>query len=133
MADETKETALVVDDNPALRRIISEAFKSAGFSVCEAGNGQEAINVAEKSSPDLIILDLVMPVMNGLQAAPELRRVAPKTIIILFTLYGSDMESFDASNTGIDLVLSKTDALPLVVEKACILMHNSAPKFAEKK
>jgi two-component system phosphate regulon response regulator PhoB len=133
MVDESKETVLVVDDNSALRRIISQAFVSAGFSVCEAGNGQEAINVAEKSSPDLIILDLVMPVMNGLQAAPELRRVAPQTIIILFTLYGSEMEPFDASKTGIDLVLSKTDSLPLVVEKARKLVHKPAPKFAERK
>jgi two-component system phosphate regulon response regulator PhoB len=133
MADESQETVLIVDDNPALRRIISEAFLSAGFSICEAGNGQEAIDLAKESSPELIILDLVMPVMNGLQAAPELRRVAPKTIIILFTLYGSEMESFDASETGVDLVLSKTDSLPLVVERARKLVRNSAPKFAERK
>jgi DNA-binding NarL/FixJ family response regulator len=68
-----------------------------------------------------------------LQAAPELRRVAPQTIIILFTLYGSEMEPFDACKTGIDLVLSKTDSLPLVVEKARKLVHKSAPKFAERK
>jgi DNA-binding response OmpR family regulator len=59
--------------------------------------------------------------------------VAPKTIIMLFTLYGSEMESFDASETGVDLVLSKTDSLPLVVERARKLVRNSAPKFAERK
>ena len=133
MAEANKETVLIVDDNPALRRFISEAFVSAGFSVCEAGSGQEAIDVARECPPDLIILDLVMPVMNGLQAAPELRRVAPSTIIILFTLYGTEMESFDASGTGIDLVLSKTESLPLVVEKACRMVHKTAPRFAEQK
>ena len=67
----TGKTALVVDD---------------GFKACgEAANGREAIN------PDVIVLDLSMPLMNGLSAASELRKIFPDTPIILFTLYGSEV------------------------------------------
>jgi CheY-like chemotaxis protein len=82
------KTVLVVDDSEFLRKSIEHAFLSDGFKTCvEAENGQEAIEVAKKCQPDLIILDLSMPVMNGLEAAPILRRMFPKIPIFLFTLY----------------------------------------------
>lgn len=110
---------LIVDDNPAIRLAVSQAFRSYGFSVCgEATNGREAIDLTKQLIPDLIILDLSMPVMNGLQAAPELRKIAPTTPIILFTLYGSEVVADQASKIGADLVLSKTEALSSVVAKA---------------
>ena len=117
------KTVLIVDDNPAIRRAISDAFLSDGFSVCgEAADGQEAINVAKQFTPDLIILDLSMPVMNGLQAAPELRKIAPKTLIILYTMYRNELVADQASKIGIDLVLSKTKSLSSVVDEAHSLM-----------
>jgi CheY-like chemotaxis protein len=70
----------------------------------------------------LIILDLAMPVMSGLQAAPELRKIAPKTVIILFTLYEVDFDK--VSKLGIDLTLSKTEPLSSVLDKARALMGN---------
>src|ERR1051326_9072208 len=61
-------TVLIVDDSRIIRRTVSSALESDGFAVCgEAKDGQEAIDLAEKLSPDLIILDLSMPVMNGLE------------------------------------------------------------------
>jgi two-component system nitrate/nitrite response regulator NarL len=81
-------TVLIVDDSPIVRRTLCSALQSDGFAVCEEANdGQEAIDLAEKLSPDLIILDLSMPVMNGLQAAPVLRKLVPKSPIILYTLH----------------------------------------------
>jgi CheY-like chemotaxis protein len=70
---------LFVDDNPAIRKAVAAAFLSDGFAVCgEADNGQDAIKLAKQLAPDLIILDLAMPKMNGVQAAPELRRLYPQ-------------------------------------------------------
>jgi DNA-binding NarL/FixJ family response regulator len=114
---------LIVDDNPAIRKAVAAAFLSDGFAVCgETDNGRDAIDLAKKLLPDLIILDLSMPVMNGLQAAPELRRISPKTPTILFTMFGSALVSDQASKIGIDLVLSKTESLDSVVQKAHKLM-----------
>ena len=62
------KTALVADDNVAIKMMLASAFLSDGFKTCiEAENGKEAIDVAKQNKPDVIVLDLSMPVMNGLQ------------------------------------------------------------------
>jgi two-component system chemotaxis response regulator CheY len=117
------KTVLVVDDNDSIRRMLAAAFLSDGFRTCvEAGNGEEAIALAERVKPDVITLDLSMPVMNGLEAAPKLRKLLPNTPIILFTLYADSVLKTDASRAGINLVLLKTEPLPTLVEKAHELM-----------
>jgi two-component system chemotaxis response regulator CheY len=117
------KTVLVVDDNDSIRRMLAAAFLSDGFGTCvEAENGEEAIALAERVQPDVITLDLSMPVMNGLEAAPKLRKLLPNTPIILFTLYADSVLKTDASRAGINLVLLKTEPLPTLVEKAHELM-----------
>ena len=117
------KTVLVVDDNDSIRRMLAAAFLSDGFRTCvEAENGEEAIALAERVKPDVITLDLSMPVMNGLEAAPKLRKLLPNTPIILFTLYADSVLKTDASRAGINLVLLKTEPLPTLVEKAHELM-----------
>jgi DNA-binding NarL/FixJ family response regulator len=117
------KTVLVVDDNPGIRHEVCRAFLSDGFAVCgEADNGQEAISMCKWLKPDLIILDLSMPVMNGLQAAPELRKIAPKTLIILLTMYGNELQQHQIAGIGVDCVLSKAGALSDVISKAHALL-----------
>jgi two-component system chemotaxis response regulator CheY len=107
------KTALVVEDNAAIREMLVSAFLSNRiFQTCaEAENGKEGIEVAKKVHPDIITLDLSMPVMNGMEAASELRKLFPKTPIILFTLYGDGITQKEASKSGITLVLSKSTPL----------------------
>ena len=113
------KTALVADDNAAIRTMLASAFLSDGFKTCiEAENGKEAIDAAKQNKPDVIVLDLSMPVMNGLQSAPELRKLLPQTPIILFTLYGQNLSQTQASKSGISLVLEKTMPLSTLIEKA---------------
>ena len=73
------KTILIVDDNAYIRMSLCEQFKrEADFDFCgEAENGKEAIARALELHPDLIVLDLSMPVMNGLDAARELKRLMP--------------------------------------------------------
>jgi CheY-like chemotaxis protein len=108
-------TVLLVDDSGSVRQILSYALQSVGFSICaEAADGAEAIALARVHRPDLIILDLAMPVMNGLEAAPELRSVLPNTPIILFTLYADVMLTRDAIAVGITSVMAKSDLTALI-------------------
>ena len=119
----TGKTVLVVDDSAVIRKMLATAFLSDGFKVCaEAENGKKGIEAAKQVHPDLIILDLSMPVMNGIEAASQLRKLFPTTPIILFTLYGDSLLQKDASKAGVDLVLMKTMPLPQLVDKAEELM-----------
>jgi len=117
------KTVLVVEDNAVVRKMIAAAFLSDGFKTCvEAENGKEGIAAAERIKPDLITLDLSMPIMNGLEAAYALRILFPKMPMILFTLYSSGALETVAVEAGIDLVLPKTVPLSTLVEKAHELM-----------
>jgi two-component system, chemotaxis family, chemotaxis protein CheY len=128
-SDPTKQsvgkTVLIVDDNAPIRKMIAAAFLLDGFETCgEAGNGKEGIEVAKQIKPDLITLDLSMPIMNGLEAAFELRKTFPKIPMILFTMYGNEHLKPDASKVGISLVLPKSVPLRTLVEKAHELMDD---------
>lgn len=117
---------LVVDDNAAIRKLIAAAFLSDGFKACvEADNGSEAIDMAKRIQADLITLDVSMPVMNGLEAVPHLRKLLPETPIILFTMYGTPQLEADASKLGVNLVLAKSIPLATLVEEAHKLLVQS--------
>lgn len=118
-------TALVVDDNVVVRKILAAAFLAGGFQTCgEAENGKQGIEVAKQINPDVITLDLSMPVMNGLEAAAELRKLFPETPIILFTLYADSLSQKDAAKAGVNLVVLKTSPLSTLIDKAHELMRN---------
>lgn len=109
------QSVLIVDDNPVVRQSIRQLFISAGVPTCfEARDGKEAIDKAAEFKPDLIILDLSMPVMNGLQAAPVLRQLLPKTPIILFTMYDHVLTSAQIAAAGVSIVVSKSRTAELV-------------------
>ena len=117
------KTVLIVEDNATIRKMIADAFLSDGFKTCvEADNGKAGIEAAKRVKPDVITLDLLMPVLNGLEAAPELRKLFPKIPIILFTLYNNGALETEAAKAGINLVLAKSVPLPTLLEKAHELM-----------
>jgi CheY-like chemotaxis protein len=110
------KTILVADDNPLIRKMLCKMFEiEQDYDLCaEAVNGEEAIDLAVKHKPDLIILDLSMPVMNGIEAAHELKKIMPDVPIILFTLYVDDVPRLLGPRSPIDLIVSKNDAKDLV-------------------
>jgi DNA-binding NarL/FixJ family response regulator len=101
---------LIVDDSPFLRRSIRFSIEqNTDWQVCgEAENGKVAIERTKELHPDLIILDLAMPVMNGLDAARHIAGIAPDVAIVLFTMHGSRELSRYAELIGIKQVLSKS-------------------------
>src|SRR5882762_234500 len=84
-------SVLIVDDHPAIRRALRTAFEcQPGFTVCgEAEDGSDAISKAQKLAPDLIVLDLRMPVMDGLAAARARKKMMPKVPLMMLTCYHS--------------------------------------------
>jgi DNA-binding NarL/FixJ family response regulator len=102
---------LIVDDSHVTRKITRLFLEiQIGFEVCgEAVDGVDAIEKAKKLKPDLILLDLAMPRMNGINAASVIKGMMPQVSIILFTMYGEAVGNALASAVGIDAVLSKVD------------------------
>lgn len=79
---------LIVDDQPGVRRLLYEAFTDEGYQVRMAAGGQEALKLVSQEIPDIILLDIKMPVMNGLETLEELRKIDHDMPVLLMTAYG---------------------------------------------
>jgi two-component system, chemotaxis family, chemotaxis protein CheY len=111
-------TVLIVEDNESLRRALHQFFKSNAFDVCGvAKNGREAIEAADRLHPDLIVLDFLMPDMNGLDAAYALRRVLPTVPPIFYSAF-DDSLSGHTKLIGISELVSKFDPPSSLLKKA---------------
>jgi len=103
-------SVLIVDDSAEVRDIVRTFLSrvNSGYTVCgEASDGLQAIKQAEVLKPDLILIDLRMPIMNGIEAATVVKRMLPKTQVVLFTNYTEDIGTALALKSGVDLVLAK--------------------------
>jgi DNA-binding NarL/FixJ family response regulator len=107
------KSILIADDSATIRTLIRAFIENrAGFEVCgEAVDGVDAIEKAKELKPNLIILDLAMPRMNGAAAASVLKRTMPNVPIILFTMYDEVMGKALAAAVHVDLVLAKPNGL----------------------
>jgi DNA-binding NarL/FixJ family response regulator len=121
------KTILIVDDNAYIRLGLYELFKrESDFEVCgEAENGKEAIAKALDLHPDLIVLDLSMPVMNGLEAARQLKRLMPDVPLIMYSLLGDIVEE-QARLAGISELISKSQPAAILIKKARSLLYRDA-------
>jgi DNA-binding NarL/FixJ family response regulator len=109
---------LIVDDGDSVRDIIRIFLEREGFQVCgEAADGVEAIEKAKTLRPDLIVMDLAMPGMNGVEAASVLNGTLPGVPIIVLTMYEEFLGGSLASVNGIKAVVSKTDTLTKLVAR----------------
>ena len=119
-----KKRVLIVDDNLTVRSMVRQVFElEPDFEILgEAENGIEAIEKAEALKPDLVILDLSMPVMTGLDAAPRLMQLLPDVRIILFTVEESNELDRLARAGGIHAVVSKREAASKLVPQAQALL-----------
>jgi DNA-binding NarL/FixJ family response regulator len=108
-----RKTILIADDSAMVRTVIREAIqRDTDFVVCaEVADGTEAVTKANELSPDLVILDVRMPGLNGMEVAGILRYALPKVRITLVTLYAEDIGPNFKSFFGIDAVLAKANGL----------------------
>lgn len=122
------KSILIADDNRLLRSCIHQMLdQQSDFEVCgEAENGLQAIEMAERLRPDAVVLDLAMPVMNGLDAAREIRRSVPEARLVLFSGYANELDDFEIRSAGFAAQVSKTDNIATLIGKARDVLFDSA-------
>ena len=112
-------TVLVVDDSATVRDLLSRRLGRKGYTMMVAGDGQEGIDVARRVVPNLIIMDLHMPVLDGWQATRELRKL-PQTQhlpILALTAYDSSKDRSAAIDAGCNDFDSKPISMPRLIAK----------------
>lgn len=98
---------LVVDDQMGVRRLLYEAFTEQGYEVEMAGGGLEAIEKVKVRKPDLILMDMKMPGMNGLGALKEIKAIYDDAIVIMMTAYGELEIVAEAMHLGVREYITK--------------------------
>ena len=113
-----RKRVLIADDSTSVRDVIRSFLRDhQEIEICgEAVDGLDTIQKAQHLKPDLILLDLVMPEINGAVVASILKQKMPNVRIILFTMYSENVSKAFSSAVGIDAVLSKPDGMTHVVE-----------------
>ncbi|MCL1810566.1 MAG: response regulator transcription factor, partial [Clostridiales bacterium] len=102
-----KTRILVVEDEASIRRFITLNLEAAGFSVQEAKSGEEALSKIAESLPDVVVLDLMLPGIDGLSVCRSIREGAKQPLIIMLTAKGQDMDKILGLELGADDYLVK--------------------------
>jgi two-component system response regulator RegA len=97
---ETLPSILLVDDDEVLRERLAQAMRERGYEVRTAGSAEEALREAQRDSPEMAVLDLRMPGVNGLELLKELRKHDPSTRVLMLTGYGSIATAVQAVREG---------------------------------
>ena len=119
------KTVLVVDDHPPTVRLIQNALEQDGFSVVTASNGAECVLAVHREQPDLVILDVIMPVMDGFQALRVLRENnrTKRLPVIILTVRKSDEDVLHGWQIGADMYLTKPFEVPELVSAVKRILH----------
>ncbi len=127
-----RKTILIADDSAMVRTIIRQALeRDTEFVVCaEAGDGTDAVSKAKELSPDLIVLDVVMPGLNGIEVAGILRHALPRIRIVLLTMYAEDFDKGYMSLFRIDAVLAKANGLADLTAVVTGLLADQEPDLS---
>ena len=114
---------LVVDDNEVIRLIVRSALEMhTSYVVNEAVDGVDALEKADTLNPDLVVMDLSMPRMSGLDATRTLKKAHPPTQVVLFTLHKDSVSDSDAHRAGVSAVVAKSDGLETLLHEVAHLL-----------
>lgn len=104
---------MVVDDTDHVRTMLAEMLELDGFEVvAKAANGDEAVTMAADTEPDVIVMDLKMPGIDGLETTRRIKEDRPDQAVILYTAYLDATIEAEAKQVGVTLCLGKIDGLP---------------------
>lgn len=121
-----KHVILVVDDDARIRELLRLYLEQAGFDVTEAENGVAALLLFQHSRPDLIVLDVMMPVLDGLETCRQIRKI-DSTPVILLTARAEDEDKLTGFETGADDYVSKPFAPGEVVARVQAILRRTSP------
>jgi len=127
---ETKQRVLVVDDEAAIRRYLHPILAAQGFTVYEAANGQESLDTVIVHRPDLIILDLGLPDMDGIEVTRRLREWSQTPIIIL-SVREAEQDKVAALDAGADDYLTKPFGSSELLARIRVIQRRQATKVSE--
>ncbi|PTQ94867.1 two-component system alkaline phosphatase synthesis response regulator PhoP [Mucilaginibacter yixingensis] len=131
MSTSSKQKILIVDDEPDILELIEYNLKKEGYQVYSARNGQEAVTEAKKVQPDLIVLDIMMPKMDGIEAC-RIMRTMPEfknTFMVFLTARSEEYSEIAGFNVGADDYIAKPIKPRALVSRInAILRRNSAPE-----
>ena len=120
MAMGNKKTILVVDDEPELRNVLAIRLSSGGYEVIESGNGKEAIAALASEPFDVVLMDVEMPEMDGIEATKAVRAMGIKTPIVAITAHAFGSEVQKCLDMGMNDYISKPvkpESIATAIEK----------------
>src|SRR5574337_791735 len=122
-------TVLLADDHPIVREGFKALLEREGVQVVgEASDGREAVRLARTLHPDVAVLDLSMPLLNGLQAAQAILHASPRTRTILLTMYSEDHYVLEAMRAGIRGYVVKRQAVMALVQAVQVVAEGKTTK-----
>ena len=120
-------TLLVADDESTIRNLLRDFFEAQGYTVVTAADGKEALAVARETMPDLVLLDVMMPWMNGFDVVRELRRKG-QTPVILLTARAEEADKLSGLGLGADDYVTKPFSFHEVAARVQAVLRRSDPK-----
>ena len=128
MSNNANTRVLIVDDQEFTRKTLKALIEShPGWQICgEAENGHQAIRMASELQPDLIVLDLSMPLMDGLAAARAIAETMPAVPILIYTLYVTPELAVEAKKAGVRLIVDKAGTREKLLNAMVSLLSTSA-------
>jgi len=129
MSSSTKQKILIVDDEPDILELIEYNLKKEGYQVFLARNGQEAVAEAKRSLPDLIVLDIMMPKMDGIEAC-RIMRTMPEfknTFMVFLTARSEEYSEIAGFNVGADDYIAKPIKPRALVSRINAILRRNAP------
>jgi two-component system alkaline phosphatase synthesis response regulator PhoP len=122
---------LIVEDEPGIQLSLKDELESEGYTVIQAEDGEEGLDLARNQAPDLIVLDVMMPVMNGYEVCKQLRREGNHTPILMLTVKDKEIDKVLGLELGADDYVTKPFSLREVVARVKAILRRSEDPHQE--
>jgi two-component system response regulator (stage 0 sporulation protein F) len=118
---------LIVDDQRGVRALLQLAFQEEGYQVATAVNGKDALRQVERWRPDVVVMDVRMPIMSGLEALPRIKALAPQTAVIIMSAYVDGMALSEVWRLGASDFIYKPFDLDELKAKVKVALPDAEP------